>query len=73
MHLCHLLHVVHESKKARVDQVPEKDHPLWCWCQVYALDPSVESNLLSNVGKPWSINPSLVFTNLYYTLSLMRC
>jgi hypothetical protein len=34
---------------------------------------SVNSNLLCNASKPQSINLSLVFTNLYYTLSLVRC
>jgi hypothetical protein len=60
----------YESEKPRVDQVSEKVHP-----PVVLMNPMtpVETNLLCNAGKPRSINPSLVFTNLYYILSLMRC
>ena len=34
--------------------------------------PSEESDNPNTEGKPRSINPSLVITNLYYTLSLVR-
>jgi hypothetical protein len=34
---------------------------------------SVILTIPCNTGKHWSINPSLCFINLYYTLSLVRC
>jgi hypothetical protein len=65
---------VYESEKIRVDQVSEKVHPpVMIGARSNSCDPAVETNLLCSVGKPRSINPSLVFINLYYTLSLVRC
>jgi hypothetical protein len=51
------LRVVYESEKARVDQVSESIHPQRCWC---LLDPSEETNLLRNEGKPRTYNSSSV-------------
>jgi hypothetical protein len=63
----------YESEKIRVDQVSEKVHPLVML--VPSLTPVIlyGTNLLCNAGKPQSINPLLVFTILYYTLSLVKC
>ena len=68
----HYLRVVNESGDFMVDQVPEGS------CQPVEIgldfcDPSEEIDYPTNTGKPRSINPSLVFTNPYYTLSLVRC
>ena len=50
-----------------------KVHPPEVLVPSLTLGPFYGTNLLWNAGKPQSINPSLVFTNLYYTLSLVRC
>jgi hypothetical protein len=57
----------YEGEKIRADQVLEKVHP--SVLLVPSLTPMIlcETNLLYNAGKPWSINPSLVFT-IFITL-----
>ena len=63
----------YESEKVRGDQVSEKIHPSVVLVSMSnSVILSMEPNLLCNAGKPWCINSLLVFTNLYYTLSLVR-
>ena len=60
----HYLRVVNESEKVRVDQVPEREHPP---VEVgFDICGSLEEpNIFTNQGKPWSIQPFLVFTNTF--------
>jgi hypothetical protein len=68
------LRVVNENEKVHDGQASEKIHP------PMVLVPSLTSAILLQIltfsamqASPGAYNPSLVFTSLYYTLSLMRC
>ena len=64
----------YQSEKTRVDQVSEKVHPpLVLVSSLTLLDPLWKLTFSATQASLGAYHHSLVFTNLYYTLSLVRC
>ena len=68
-----LLRVVNESEKVLVDKLRRRFIRQWCWCQDDFCDPSADSDLPCNTGKPRNMQPFPCIYKYFYNSSPMIC